>query len=117
MKNEKITKILLDKYKKANFEGERANLTKQECELILNSISEKCTDDLEDFIKGNLFIFRRQYSAFDWIYCDDDSSDVMEYLLEQTVKPSMVNKKVIDLFLEANDNYLKLNDDLYLTWY
>lgn len=98
--------------------NEKLQVTEEEAKFILENVESSLRiDSFQDFIMENLCLFKDQGHVMSWFYCDYDLQDVSEALLNTTVEDYMVGKKVKDIILEQHKNYLKINDNLYATWY
>lgn len=97
---------------------EDLEITEEEAKLILESIDGTVfIDSFQDFIMEDLCLFRNQDNVINWFYCDDDIQNLSEKLLNYTIESCMVGRKVKDIILEEHGNYLKINDNLYVTWW
>lgn len=97
---------------------ESLEITQEEAKFILENVENAlCIDSYKDFIMEDLCLFREQDYVIDWFYCDEDIQDLSEELLNTTVEDSMVGRKAKDIILESKENYLKINDNLYATWW
>lgn len=98
--------------------NEKLQITEEEAKFILENVENSLRiDSFQDFIMEDLCLFREQDYVIDWLYCDEDIQDLSEELLNTTVEDSMVGRKVKDIILESKENYLKINDNLYATWW
>lgn len=99
-------------------QNENLQITEEEAKFILENVKDSLRiNNFQDFIMKDLCLFKDQNHVIDWFYCDDDIQDLSEELLNSTVEDYMVGRKVKDIILESKENYLKINDNLYATWW
>lgn len=114
MENTKLIEILVK-------ENDHLEITNQEAKSILENIkhnvSFKDEQDLEKFVKDDLCIFRDKEYAFNWFYDSEDTERVSTDLLDYDITANHINKNFKDILLEGNENYLEIQDGLYLTWW
>lgn len=77
---------------------------------------------LESFIENSLNVFESSEQAFNWFQSDEGSIDMNdECLSEIKVTENMVGKPfgeaVKIAILESKENYMEVNDHIYLTYW
>lgn len=95
-------------------------ITKQEANLILEAIEDQFFYDsiegIKEFVEECLYVFKEKEEAFDWFYDTQNEGLVEKELLCLDIKSDMIGKNFKDILLESNDNYVQINDDLFITW-
>lgn len=102
-------------------EKEHLSLTMQDARDILKAL-EGSLDfyDNEElmilFIEDDLMVFKEKQGVFDWFYDSDGNGSINQDVIDFDIKSDMLGKNVKDILLECNHNYVKVNDDLYVSW-
>ena len=112
--------------------------TDSDAELIFEEIIDFVKkENIENFIKQNLCIFSEEEYAFDWFYNNEEydlftitggkaryfNVERFTFLkdLPINIDSSMVEKSmgnvVIEELLNSHENYIKVNDNLHLTYW
>lgn len=105
-------------------QNEKLQITKEEAESVFDSIilditgfNENDDDDMKEFITEDLCLFREREYVFSWFFDNENDGKIDYDLIDFTITPDMVGRKVKDILLESKENYLKINDNLYATWW
>lgn len=97
-------------------------ITQNEALSILSetkNVFELCKDleEIEDFIKNNLVIYRSQMEVFNWFYNNESENDMLEAILMCEIDDDMVGSSMFDIILETKENYAKVTNNLYICWW
>lgn len=97
---------------------ENLEVTQEEAKSILESVESVLqVDSFQDFIIENLCLFREREYVFNWFFDSEDEGQIDSDLIDFIITSDMVGKDVIDILLEGHENYLKVNNNLYATWW
>ena len=90
----------------------------KDAELILDEISNIVTDEiLEDFIINDLCIFNNKKYAFNWFFDDSQTGSIQIDNIDFEIESYMIGNNIKDILLEGKENYIKINDNLHLTYW
>lgn len=95
---------------------ETYNVSEKDATLILKELR-KCIyeNSLENFIKEDLCVFKEDKDALYWFY--ENEPLITSGVLDIDITSDMVGKNLIDALLESNENYIKVNDNIHLTYW
>lgn len=95
---------------------------KQDAYDIYDKIDFIDNNYLEHFISSSLNVFNTKDEAFNWYLGDElRTHDLLIMIEDITIDKSMIDKTfkevMMDEFLNVQDNYLEVNNHIYLTWW
>lgn len=114
---------------KTDFMGlaiKQLNITSEQANLVYDALVEEgfSSDDIKYLIEDDeLRVFASKENAFDWFYSGEMPyfEQVMSSVGRIIVDSENIGMSIEDLvyteYLENQENYKKINDNLYITWY
>lgn len=122
MNNAEYTKAIKDLIYN-NFKDEIKDV--KDIDDIYNALNELGIVDRETymsyFITDELNVFNSKEEAFVWFISDEPLSIVAEEIKDIKISSNLIGETIgnaaIIMFLNNKENYLKVNDHIYLTWW
>ncbi len=102
------------------------NITSEEASLVYDALVEEgfSSDDIKYLIEDDeLRVFKSKEKVFDWFLSGEIPyfDDILKSVGRIAITPVDVGMTIEDLiyeeYLNKQENYIKVNDDLYIAWY
>lgn len=102
------------------------NITSEEASLVYDALIEEgfSSDDIKYLIEDDeLRVFKSKEKVFDWFLSGEIPyfDDILKSVGRIAITPVDVGMTIEDLiyeeYLNKQENYIKVNDDLYIAWY
>lgn len=114
---------------KAKFMGDairELNITSEEANLVYDALVEEgfSSDDIKYLMEDDeLRVFKSREKVFDWFFSGELPyfEDIMNSVGKAVITPIdtgvTIEKLIYEEYLNKQENYKKVNDNLYITWY
>lgn len=114
---------------KADFMGDairQLNITSEEASLVYDALVEEgfSSDDIKYLMEDDeLRVFKSREKVFDWFfsgelpYFDDIMNSVGRFTVASVDVGMAIEDLVYEKYLNKQENYKKVNDNLYIAWY
>ena len=104
---------------------EELNITLEEANLVYDALVEEkfSSDDIKYLMEDEgLRVFKNKEEVFYWFFDEEpDFDNIMNSVGKIAITPIDIGMTIKDLiyeeFLNEQENYKKVNDDLYIAWY
>lgn len=102
------------------------NITSEEVNLVYDALVEKGLnpDDIKYLMEDNeLKVFKSKEEAFNWFFNKETPNfeDIMNSVGKIVITPIdigvTIKKLIYEEYLNKQENYKKINDDLYIAWW